>query len=414
MSILRDHDNGLDHTKRHRDIEDGSMSSAIRRPWQERFVQNLDPFAFHPDWRSRLGGGNGIQAPGDANYVFHTQYIDLPLGSAQFVVEINGLEGRAGTVTFVVHAFDGAEKVVRQLVSNVSITELVDRRGMISFSVAAIPGSTHALMAHAYGQLDAACTDISVQVIHTQPVALPTPEIPEHGPPLLAGNQLISLRPPQFASPSSQPCTLRQLAEPEFEAMARKERRPGESDTELWSRLIPYRIFDHYGSLRQNASLLQLGIDRAGMARFAHDAACHVTQVGDPSDTDAPSRSNFADVTFLPSEFHNHFDMVASGITPEDLGSSAAWSRFVLDSAQCLRRGGIAVYLCNANLSVDGETGYPHALSRLELERLCVKLMSRRLDLAQVRYGPADGDDTLCEIATGAVPFVIVVCRSIG
>lgn len=372
--------------------------------------QPLNPFCFHWHWRSRFRPFGGEEPAGDPSYVFHTEYVELPLGAAQITVQFDDLKATTGSITFIVHAFDGKQDVLRHFETTVALGELVERQGRITFSISAVPGYTHALLAHSYGEMDGECSALSVLLAHQRPLLLPETKAPPHQIAFRTTGQLVSSDPPSFAYPVSQACTAAQLNEPLFTAAAANQRRPGESELALWRRLMPRRILDHYGALREEACLLTLGTEDLGVIEALQGCRGQVVEMPRRA---PPLRGRTVDIGHFPSEFYDHFDMIVSGIEPEDVGSVLIWSRLVMDSARCLRGGGIGIYTCKIRKLLDEhDTERSYAVTRIDLERLFLKLMAAKLDVAEIRY--AADIDPIWSIAPKSIPFTIVISKTLA
>jgi SAM-dependent methyltransferase len=154
---------------------------------------------------------------------------------------------------------------------------------------------------------------------------------------------------------------------------------------------------------------LQLGPDRFGIATVVSRWGGKAL-VADRARKRGPVPDIvLADLGFLPGEMRDYFDIVASALAIEDLGSPALWARFVCEAAKCLRAGGLALFVGALSLNGDNDA---MALTRLDLERLSLRLIASGLDVAQIRYGTgqvgsADTDGTMT-----ACPLFIVISRA--
>jgi SAM-dependent methyltransferase len=91
------------------------------------------------------------------------------------------------------------------------------------------------------------------------------------------------------------------------------------------------------------------------------------------------ARFQFADMRNIPLEFQD-FDFLWSSCSMEHLGSIAQGERFLYDSLQCLKPGGVAVHTTEYNVSSNEATldsGGTVLFRRRDLERMAERLRSQ-------------------------------------
>ena len=96
----------------------------------------------------------------------------------------------------------------------------------------------------------------------------------------------------------------------------------------------------------------------------------------------------------LPTRLHRSFDFCWSVCSLEHVGSIEQGLQFVLNSAECLVPGGIAVHTTEFNLYADGPTidHWPTVLfQRSHIEDLRRRLADRGHHLADPCFDPGDG-----------------------
>ncbi len=352
----------------------------------ERAEVDLGAFDFWPDAASRIEGLGGQDAPPDPGYVFHTPYWPCPAGPILFRVAIAGLEANGGVLTLQVNELGDRPESAAQVteVKPVRLRALA-RRGTASVAVKAQPGHSYALFGRLSDGTEARATDLTVAMVQGREPegargVAPTAAFQAVG----AAPLLSSVAKPTLRRPASQLSTTSQRDEDEWGRL-------GEGRHE-WPQVYALRCLEVAEVLRPEASILLLGEMAATLA--------------------PPIRARGCDVTTAPDLASGTADTLASGydavawLNPAaDPGSiGLPGSEDPLTDAEialgAVHPGGLGVFVWN--YSVDRQPG---AVTRADLERMAIVLLSHHHDVAQLKFRgdpPAGSARRLWRRAAGA------------
>lgn len=342
--------------------------------------QALDPFGFFENMTSRVLGLGG-NAPGhDPAYAFHTPYVAVARGAARFDVRFDGLQARRGTLVLRVHMLPDAPGAAAVLVasSRIQLNRLVQNDGAVSIDFQGYAGFTYALLGQIPDRSDATAQGLGITLDRPAVGGEATSASDDvrtttfgsdavHPTPLL-----ISAEPPSLAAPVSQACTAEQMAEPTWAARCRALGLPRDPDPDLWPRVFATEVLRLYGLIEPGAH--GSVSDGAGIldGLVAHDDG---------------HRSGAPDY------------LCSSDLLMEPITSVEARIGTMLDR---LRPGGLAILFLPL-----ARPGAAAGLDRAGVDRLALRLVSRRHEVAQVRPG-----GTLCRNTRGVAVFGLVVRRA--
>lgn len=190
---------------------------------------------------------------------------------------------------------------------------------------------------------------------------------------------------PSLAHPISQMCTQRQMEEPAFFHWCEQMGRAPETHRKLWEFAYILQVLQHHDMLREGRKGVGFGtgkeplpavMARSGVEVLATDLdprrsaaqgwigsdqhAAALTDLNaaglcDPRRFQQNVRFEYADMNAIPTSYKD-FDFCWSACCLEHLGSINAGLRFIENSLDCLRPGGLAVHTTEYNCSSNGRT----------------------------------------------------------
>ena len=391
---------------------------------QEAGALELDPFAFHPDAASRIAGLGGTGPSPTPEYAFHTSYVEAAPGPANFIVHIQGLKAKSGTLLLRVHMQGEPGGRARMVNSErMALNRLILNDGAISISFEGFQDVTFALLGMIQGDTDASAEGLVVTLDRpADPDARPTHAAEARSTiygntPLRRALTLLSEKAPTLADPVTQVATAPQLREPVAGGWLARLRPKGKSGVEHWRKVFTLQALRRYGVLEQGAVGLGFepspsGVPAALAAMRTSVVAAFPTRPGQQLDPDALKRDlgtrapcdrkTFEDNVAarivpwrrIPEELVN-FDFLWSARANERLYSVAAAIQFVEDAMACLRPGGLAVHVMSYDLAPGGRST-PSTdrilLQQGDVERIALTLVSRGHEVAQFKI---DADDPI-------------------
>lgn len=380
--------------------------------------QLLDPFEFHGHPQSCIAGLGGSAPLPDPTYAFHTLYVPVARGHAHFNVKFTNLDARRGSLILRVHMLpDGANAVAEMVTSHrIQLNWLANHGGATYVRFEAFRGARYSLMGVVPDQLDASADDLSIVLDRpateedlasaggageAQSTAFGSETIKPVAVPLL-----LSLDRPSFIHPVSQPCTSRQMREA---ALSSRVKTLGDVPADrvgTWQIAYALQALERYGMLQPFARGLVLGDARPSLidALSAAGTLClHVALQRDGSG----GTSSTIDPLALPGELFA-FDFLLSIRGTDALDDAKVAVAFIEHGMECLRPGGLAVYVVAyhpepAALSIV-------AFDRNGLEQIALSLISRGHQVARVKP-PVPSLDLEMGIDT-AVPFGLIIRRA--
>jgi hypothetical protein len=361
--------------------------------------QLLDPFEFHGHPASCIAGLGGPASLPDPTYAFHTSYVPVARGHAHFTVRFTNLEARRGSLVLRVHMLPDGPGATAQMVTShrIQLNWLAHHGGETYLRFEAFRGARYSLMGLVPDQLDASAEGLSItldrpateddlaatgagdaaeaqstaygsETIRSAPMAL-----------------LLSLDPPSFAQPVSQPCTTRQMREPKLRARLKALGDVPMQQTERWQLAYAIEALERYGMLQAGARGLILGDAHPTLLRFLTAAGIlceHVTLAREGEEA-----SSAIDPAALPGELFA-FDFLLSIRSTDTLGSARQAASFIEQGMECLRPSGLAVHVVgyHPDPAFLASSVLPIAVfDRNGLERLAISLISRGHQMARMK-----------------------------
>ncbi len=382
--------------------------------------QTLDPFEFHGHPVSCIAGLGGSAPLPDPSYAFHTPYVPVARGHAHFLVRFTNLQARRGSLVLRVHMLPDQPGATAQMVTShrVQLNWLAHHGGEMHLRFEAFRGARYALMGVVPDQIDASAeglavtldrpaTDADIGAAGEAAEARSTTYGSETIRPV-ATPLLLSMDPPSFAQPVSQPCTARQIREPAFRARCNALGLTiGRAET--WQSAYAVQALERYGVLQAGARGLVLGqVDPAVMqALAAAGTSCHHVALNTDRQGAGATTGPVIDPVTLPGDLFA-FDFLLSIRSTDTMGGDRPRGSFIEQAMECLRPGGLAVHLV-AHHPDPGSLPIL-AFDRNGLEQVALALISRghqmaRLKPPTVQHGLEMGDDF-------AVPFGLIAVRA--
>jgi hypothetical protein len=391
----------------------------------------IDPFAFVPDWTSRVAGLHAGGPPGDENYVFHTLYADYGAGEVTVTVQFTGLSATRGSLVLRVAALSSRPGSAAFHVTHTEVplrlVQFDGGRAQVSFTPA--PETRYAVLGHIYDETDAAAEKLSVTVQRSAAIEARLAEEANirrtafGTPTIRPSSRLTASEPPRLADPVSQLGTAAQYDEPVYAEWAARLKEPVRRHPAQWQSIYILQALRRYGMLEPGAHGLGFGRDTGALPAIMAATRCRVTMT-DPAAGGATHwrRPDIVDdtvfdghVAFRPVERAAPlpenlagFDFLWAGADNRDLGTVAAVTDFILRSLDCLKPGGLAVHVAATDPQPDAETdpaGDNPVLPRVAFDRLALALIGHGHEVAQLNY--------LGELESGPTYFGLTVRRSL-
>jgi len=381
--------------------------------------QSLDPFEFHGYPASCIAGLGGSLPVPDPSYAFHTPYVPVARGHAHFLIRFTNLEARRGSLVLRVHMLPDEPGAVAQLVTShrLQLNWLAHRGGETQLRFEAFRGARYALMGIVPDQLDASATNLAITL--DRPATeddLAAPGMAAESQSTAYGSEtirsasaalILSLDPPSFAHPVSQPCTAKQVREPEFRNRVKALGNRSADRATLWESAYAVQALDRYGMLQPGARGLILGRNDPAIAATLAAAGASCRHVSfDPVDG---ADGSTIDPTALPEELFA-FDFLLSIRSTDTMSSDKVAAAFIEHAMECLRPQGLAVHILSYHPSPSSLSTV--AFDRNGVERIALALISRGHQMARMK--PALVPHKLESGADTVVPYGLIARRAIA
>ncbi|HEX8387617.1 MAG TPA: hypothetical protein VF636_01255, partial [Sphingomonas sp.] len=244
----------------------------------------LNPFAYWPLTRSRIGGLGGAEASPDPSYVFHTEYRAFDAGPKTARVRLEGLMAEAGTLTVRVFRLKEGEPVPVTLAGEgvARLFNLAAGRRAVEVAFDAEEGTPYAIGGFVFDHTDARATGVRAEVAAR---AATGPQTQSRFGVRMARRVglLTDGAPPRFAAPVSQGYSEGQLDEEAFRPWV-----PATAglvdEVDRWEVGYVLQVLRVYGRLMPDAAGLGLGRYSDEVAAAATAAGCRVAEVVVPPD----------------------------------------------------------------------------------------------------------------------------------
>ncbi|WCT74855.1 hypothetical protein PQ455_06450 [Sphingomonas naphthae] len=349
------------------------------------------PFAFWPEFRSRIVGLGGHEDALDPDYAFHSTYVRSGDGEVAFEGRFTGLAGTGGTMIVRINEFplypNGKARQVA--VKQFQVRDLAIEGGRFEIDAEARQGFAYAVWCNLYGEANVRADGLDI-------VAELRPANPDRWrQPISAGHDrirsaamLVARVEPSFAAPASQPLTPAQFTEPAFAALEEPLALHETADpVARWSRAYVAQVWQHYGLLKDAASVAGLDTEDAALTRFIENNGVRMFPVI-ASSTDPESLGDSSQ----PSGHEAGANDIAYSFIPA--ATARLWSltlRYMDHALMRLKPGGWGVFVLPFVAGDDPDDGTgrdrPGLLTRHDIERIALVMISRGHQVAQMRVG---------------------------
>jgi len=381
---------------------------------------SLDPFGFMPGYASMIRPLGGTTASPDPRYAFHTPYVKFRAGRVRFTTKIAGLTAKGGELHLRVHGFipESGRDAVLVTSSRIELSHQPDgvEHEMIVRCVGGVGYAVYAFILDA-NQVNADSVTVFAEEEddgaygYSEELDGPTSFGTER---LGRPGELIGHARPVFAEPVSQCMTEAQLDEPAF-AQWRTRLPASLRPEQSWAAAQALQILERYGLLHHGALGLGLGDNEQVLppilAQHGCETECYAIDGGrvERISEDAATVVGWR-IEDEPPVALRGFDFLWSFQGLDAAQGYGQAARFVECALRVLRQGGYGVFRLSMIDRPGADSAGPGILTRREVERLALTMISRSHDVAQLNFAADELDGPR---ATGAVtPFLLIVRRS--
>jgi len=404
----------------------------------ESATRALDPFGFFINHASCIRPLGGTERGPDPSYAFHTAYMEYRPGPVVLTLRFEQLAASFGELVVHVNSFlpGGGSHALLVTLHRVAATELAETGADVVLRFNAMADVGYAVFGYFPAGTDATAASLTIHAEEQGTIGETVPG--EARQPTVYGGvdlghpaRLVTDEPVSFGLPVSQIMTTSQLDEDSYLACARSLSLTDPTTDAGWKRAFVHQALDRYGFLAPGAHGLSLGDGESPLAAASVARGCsitialHVVDAGSATafaarrypalcpdarfDTRCAIRGfdpNSFDVEMCGHDFLWSLDLACNSdavATPQD---------FITRSLAYLRPRGLAVHLFD--VALEDEAIGQAAISRLRLEALALKLISRGHDVGQLNFGDGafmrrrDG-----EPVRRVVPFGLIVRRGL-
>ncbi len=365
-----------------------------------RPLRVLEPFGFWPKYSSALQGYGGDDSSPDPYYCFHTPYSEFTPGSLLFRAKLMGARATCGELALRVHGWRADGSMDAVLVGGMRIPlDEMDGDPEFTVRVASLPGVLYAFFARYTEPSDLRIDDLILTVeelADEDTDTYATQDLPAtafHASALRQPSHLTLLHEPSLRAPLSQPLTQPQLADSNFWRNAPQEVCNIADSRDRWRIAYVWQALIGYGVAAAGAN----GHIRAA---FDNPLATLLQRTGALVIEEA-SGATAVKYDFLAQIYH---------LAP--VSDSAALIQHILTSMTSLLRGGIGVFVFDANLGglpvpLAPISQDPYVPSEQDIHRIALKIIGHGSDIAQIAW-PLDRDGPSVPNPT---PFGLIVRR---
>jgi hypothetical protein len=371
----------------------------------------LDPFGL-VEYASRIPGIGPDGPTTDETYVFHTTYVPAAQGANSFTLRFTNLKARRGVLLVRVH-MQRDEPGTATLLANserIQLNRLALIGGELTIPFEGFRNSTFALMGRIHDDTDASAEALHVQLdspdigVATGRAAYAEGRSTSFGTDKVkASARIMSLERSTLVAPTSQAATSAHYAEPAYDSWLKRLGEPRDRNLEGWRTAYLAHVLDRYGVLQAGASAVAVELAGRPIPALVAGEGLDLTLLHPPelaeatlfdrlrrptlcSDAAWNDRVRFraADLHDLPEDLAN-FDLFWSADVVSRFDTLPQAFSFVETSMECLRPGGLAVHVFDADLHSHVGPSRAALFRRVDLERLALQLISRGHQVAQLR-----------------------------
>jgi hypothetical protein len=347
----------------------------------------LDPFAYLPGIRSRIEGlGGSLEAEHDPSYAFHTPYVEVAEGPANFVVRFTGLTATRGSLNLRVHMVGDEPRAILVNTARLPLNRIAAKGEEVTIRFEGFRGVTFALYGGIVGDTDATAADLTVTLDRpadaddVEEIIAEARNTNYRARDVAPQARLLSLARPSLAAPVCQPGTFAQTREPAFATWVKALDSARAPVRTQWARAFVLQALDRYGALQAGARGLRFGVEAEGFRRALGGRGVETRSIGLPPSPDT-----------IPRNLVN-FDFLWSIDMAHRFGSPAIGQWFIEAALRCLRPGGLAVHVVAFDPSAGQRETTTSLFGRADIERIGLGMISRDHEVAQIKI---DGSDVL-------------------
>lgn len=353
----------------------------------------LDPFAFMGDIASRIPGLGGSTAGNDPTYVFHAPYVPVARGPAKFTVVFENLRARQGTLTLRVHMLPDEPGATARLVNSarIQLNRLVKEGGKVSVAFDGYRGVTYAIMGAISDQTDVEADGLRVVLDRPADAQAMAESFVDARSTAFGNDQvqasahMISTKPATMKFAVSQSYDVAQMREAVTATWLSRLGLAADRSVAQWALVYKLQAFESYGVMQAGARALGFtrGDETFVAALQANGLETAIAAAGSEGVVAA------MDPLYPPAALVN-FDVIWASDPGAVLADVAEIALFVENAMACLRPGGLAVFVfATTPVQIGGEqAGGPVRMTRIEIERIALMLISRRNEVAQLKPVP--------------------------
>ena len=401
-------------------------------PADESFRLQLDPFGHWPNMTSRMIGIGGTEPSiVDPAAAFHTEYMTFVPGPIEVLVAFEGLEATKGTLVLLVNelADEGDAREIKNV--HASLATMAQGGGTFRLTFQAEPDCAYAIHGQMHDETDARATGLKIDCDRRSDesaFAVRLATVREEVFPSSYGGKLhdlVSDEPATLAHPVTQMCTAAQMDDPIYAEWVRRMSRVPHRHRKQWEFVFICRVLEYYGMLQPGRRGLGFGVGieplpavfalngvssvatdlpagdvRAEAWSLTHQHGTELSDLRDPTICpdelfDRHVRFEPADMTAIPAHLRD-FDFCWSSCAFEHLGSITNGLRFVEESLETLKPGGLAVHTTELNLTSNFRTisrGDTVLFRRRDIERLALILGAQGHEVMPIKYDQGEHPD---------------------
>lgn len=238
------------------------MAGLVEQPRAGGQKRALDPFAFFFDQRSALAGLGGRTLASDPRYCFHTAYVPVRPGQAQFILDLSGIETAQAELNVRVMAMRLGHDAMMIASRRLNLERLQGSNASVRLTFSASADIQYALFGFLTEPVEITAKALHVAVreigpVQREPARQPTLSRFAANAPSQRAGKLFTYRAPRLAKPGSQAFDLAQVSEIRALGLDRELGASGENQLEdalsLWCAALPLQAVADAGMLSNDA-----------------------------------------------------------------------------------------------------------------------------------------------------------------
>jgi hypothetical protein len=375
-------------------------------------MRTLDPFAFFFDHASAIPGYGGNGTSPDLRYCFHTHYVSVRPGPAQFYLRLEGPKANFGELTLRVHGFgsDGSRDAVLVAGSRLNFDGGPTDDIELAVRFRAVRDVNYAFYGYFSEPSDLSVSGLAVDLAELEEEGDGSQSFEEDvatsalaanavGSSASQSSALVLGRAAGLKVPVSQDCTIDQLRSRDFAEVSALQ--PETPPLRLWSEVVCRQVLMAYGGAVPGTRGLIIGGSSPLLAAFyeEHEMALHTSEWHPEDGLDALAPDG-------------HVDVLISWLDMADLGDPKMRFEIFAEMLSRVLIGGLAL-IC---LRYDPETvllssttaSKAQRFRRNEIGQWVLRLIGSGFSAAPLAFAPLD---ELARDEAGRAAIVLVLRR---